>query len=319
MKLVSVIIPTHKGSDSVEKAVKSVLAQTYPNIEIIVVDDNGLGAQQQIETEKALESYIQSGKISYIAHEKNINGSAARNTGFKVSRGEYITLLDDDDIYLPQKIEMSVSALETAGENYGMLYCEGIKLVANGKRELIQAIYSGKLIYKLLCHIVDAPSNSLMIRKSVFEKIGGFDESFKRHQDYEFTVRVAAKCSVLALGKTGYLQNYRVRRNVPREMQIAKEYRAHYIDKMMPYIKTFSAYKQQKIIIYNAVDVIRQNTKNIGLKELYSEVKAFSAKWIKRVRIDIFVSVILSKTFRRLKKEIFLALGIKNINIGEIV
>ena len=96
--LVSVIIPTYKRSKSLNRAIDSVLSQTYPNIEIIVVDDNGKGSKYQLETEKSLEKYIKTDKIKYIIHDVNRNGSAARNTGFKHSRGEYINFLDDDDV-----------------------------------------------------------------------------------------------------------------------------------------------------------------------------------------------------------------------------
>ena len=96
--LVSVIIPTYKRSKSLNRAIDSVLSQTYPNIEIIVVDDNGKGSKYQIETEKSLENYIKTDKIKYITHDVNRNGSAARNTGFKHSMGEYINFLDDGDL-----------------------------------------------------------------------------------------------------------------------------------------------------------------------------------------------------------------------------
>ena len=77
--LVSVVIPTYKRSETLTRAIDSVLEQTYPSIEIIVVDDNGEGTEMQLETEKALENYIISGEIVYIKHEVNRNGSAARN------------------------------------------------------------------------------------------------------------------------------------------------------------------------------------------------------------------------------------------------
>ena len=92
--LVSVIIPTYKRSDYLLQTIESVLSQTYPSIEIIIVDDNGLGNKFQVETQKKLQKYIVERKIIYIPHEVNKNGAAARNTGFRASKGEYINFLE---------------------------------------------------------------------------------------------------------------------------------------------------------------------------------------------------------------------------------
>ena len=83
MKRVSVIIPTYKRSKYLIRAINSILNQTYKNVEIIVVDDNGKNTPDQIETEKELQKYINNKHIIYSVHEKNKNGAAARNTGVK--------------------------------------------------------------------------------------------------------------------------------------------------------------------------------------------------------------------------------------------
>ena len=88
--LVSVIIPTYGGAEYLSRCVDSVLAQTYANIEIIVVDDNGLNTPKQKETASVMSKYSSLKNVKYVCHEVNINGSAARNTGVKNSDGEYI-------------------------------------------------------------------------------------------------------------------------------------------------------------------------------------------------------------------------------------
>lgn len=101
--LVSVIIPTYKRATTLLDAIRSVLNQTYKNIEIVIVDDNGKGTYEQLETERLLKQYIENQQIIYIVHEYNKNGSAARNTGLMASHGAYINFLDDDDKMYPQK------------------------------------------------------------------------------------------------------------------------------------------------------------------------------------------------------------------------
>ena len=137
--LVSVIIPTYSRSTFITRAIDSVLGQTYHPIEIIVVDDNGKGTPQQIETQKILQTYIDDNKIRYITHERNKNGSAARNTGIEASRGEYVTFLDDDDEYLSEKVAREVEAIEESGEEVGGSYCghrksKGNVIVSERKR-----------------------------------------------------------------------------------------------------------------------------------------------------------------------------------------
>ena len=88
--LVSIVIPTYARPTNLIRAIESVLAQTYAPIEIIVVDDNGVNTPFQKETENLLSSYIFDGKITYLKHEVNRNGSAARNTGTRASHGEII-------------------------------------------------------------------------------------------------------------------------------------------------------------------------------------------------------------------------------------
>lgn len=105
---VSVIIPTYRRTEDITRALDSVLAQTLEAVEVIVVDDNGIGSECGIATETAMRPYIDSKRITYIQHEKNKNGSAARNTGIKVAKGKYISFLDDDDIYRPDRLEKCV-------------------------------------------------------------------------------------------------------------------------------------------------------------------------------------------------------------------
>ena len=108
-QLVSIIIPTYNGADKICAAVDSVLNQTYENIEVIVVDDNGEGTENQRLTAKAMEKYRDNPKVQYLVHKVNKNGSAARNTGIRASKGEFLGFLDDDDLFLPEKTQKEVA------------------------------------------------------------------------------------------------------------------------------------------------------------------------------------------------------------------
>lgn len=202
--LVSVIIPTYSRPDNICRAIDSVLRQTYPNIEIIVVDDNGEGTECQIMTEKQLKQYIDKNLIIYIKHFVNKNGSAARNTGYRVCKGEYVNFLDDDDILLPNKISKQVEILQRYTE-YGATYCNSIiKRVQNLTNRLlvVNTVYreSGDLCKEYLLDKVKFNTSTILFKRSVIDELNGFDESFKRHQDYEFMVRFFRNEKIICTG-----------------------------------------------------------------------------------------------------------------------
>ncbi|HIH4995921.1 TPA: glycosyltransferase family 2 protein [Morganella morganii] len=110
---VSIIIPTHGRPEFLLRAVESVMQQTYKNIEIIIVDDNEdpIAHDQTFSILKKIKSSETHASIKYFFDGKNRGGSLARNKGIEISTGDYITFLDDDDIYLPEKIKSQVEHL----------------------------------------------------------------------------------------------------------------------------------------------------------------------------------------------------------------
>lgn len=183
-KLVSVILPTYKGGAVIERAVNSVLRQTYSNIEIIVVDDNNPVSEDRIETERAMAQYQNNQKIIYIRHEANKNGAAARNTGIRHAKGDFIAFLDDDDCFFSQKIERQVQYLH-AHKQYAGCYC-----FEQRKGRTINSIpYKGNVAKELLRLKSHMPTSLLIFRKEVLLALKGFDETYRRHQDYEFLLR----------------------------------------------------------------------------------------------------------------------------------
>ena len=183
MKLVSIIIPTYGGSDSLSDSIDSVLNQTYTNIEIIVVDDNNPNTEAREKTEELMIKYAEEERVKYIKHNHNRNGAAARNTGFKYSNGEYICLLDDDDVFLSEKVDKQAAYLSAHSE-FGACYCW-----RKQKEIEICCSLTGDLSQCLLEQSFTPTTCSIMIRRECYESLGGFDESYQRHQDYEFLLR----------------------------------------------------------------------------------------------------------------------------------
>jgi len=187
-KTASVIIPSYNSSAYVRDAVDSALAQTYKDIEVIVVDDGSTD-----DTKQVLEPYIRGNKIKYI-HQANRGLSGARNTGIKAAKGEYIALLDADDIFLPEKIEKQVAHLESHPE-CDVSYCD-LYHFNDGEPNVLLKLnyryYSGKeVLPNLLRQSFIAPV-TVVFRKSVFERFGYFDEAMRQFaEDLEFWLRLS--------------------------------------------------------------------------------------------------------------------------------
>lgn len=133
--LISVVISTYKREKELIRAIDSVLAQTYKNIEIIVVDDNGKNNEFQIKTEKIMRNYSQHRNIKYIPNEKNLGGALARNVGIENCNGEYIAFLDDDDQYYENKLKKQIQLfnLDKSGD-LALVYCYTESYDENNKK-----------------------------------------------------------------------------------------------------------------------------------------------------------------------------------------
>lgn len=165
------------------RAIESVLTQTYSRFEIIVVDDNEPESEERRNTEKMMERYKDDIRVHYFKHDKNRNGAAARNTAFKKSKGEYIAFLDDDDYFLSDKLKLQVEFLDK-NKSFGGVYCW-----REQKGEKICGRYEGDLSKELLSLEFTPCTSSIMIRRECYIALNGFNESYRRHQDFEFLLR----------------------------------------------------------------------------------------------------------------------------------
>lgn len=176
---VSVIIPTYRRSEFLQRAIESVLKQSYKNIEIVIVDDNGEGTDDQIKTEQSLKSVFgDDERIKYIKNKKNSGAAVSRNNGIEYSSGDYICFLDDDDVYLPDKIE---GQLKFMTENDLELSFSDIKMYDDNDRQVDARINSryvkntdkeSLLKAHLMHHLT--PTDVYMFSRSGYNKTSGF-------------------------------------------------------------------------------------------------------------------------------------------------
>ncbi len=233
--LVSVIIPTYKNRGSLQRSIDSALAQTYDNIEIIVVDDNEPNTQHRRDTELILSQYGDNEKVIYIKHEHNKNGSAARNTGWRNSHGLFVTFLDDDDQYLPDKVYKELKYLEEHKE------FDAAYTFEESEDHIVIDItpYEGDVSKEILLLQSHIQTSTIMFRRYALDRINGFDESYKRHQDLEILLRFfQAGMKIGCLQESLVIYGYNMGENamVGKQMEDLKE---HFLSQFGGYIEKY--------------------------------------------------------------------------------
>jgi glycosyltransferase involved in cell wall biosynthesis len=181
---VSVVLTTYKRQAVLGRAIESVLAQTVPNWELLVVDD-----EPSDETDRIVGSFGDS-RVYYLAHDKNRGLCAARNTGIRASRGEYVAFLDDDDVFLPRKLELQAAALDRLPTEVGVVSCFE-QVTSRGGALVDRAIPLEGDVHRLLARDDVVRMQLLLVRRVCFDRVGLFDERLQMHDDFDMTLRLS--------------------------------------------------------------------------------------------------------------------------------
>ena len=177
-KLVSIIVATYRRADELNTALDSLARQTYKNIEVVLVDDNA-DPEWNGRVAKTVEAFRAKCDIPivYIANPGNMGSAASRNIGIAAAKGEYVSFLDDDDVYLPEKIERQLKDFMAADADFGLtdlkLYDKNDRLVDTRIRDYIKDSSEDELLkYHLMYHMTG--TDTLMFRADYLRSIGGF-------------------------------------------------------------------------------------------------------------------------------------------------
>lgn len=186
--MVSVVIPTHNRVDLLPRAIESVLKQTYNDIEIIVVSDGSTDG-----TDDFMRQYDNDNRIRYINYKPGKGGNYARNTGFEAAKGEFIAFLDDDDEWLPTKVEKQL-ALMKADKSVGLVYT-GINCiyVNEGISYPFKPTKRGDLSKTILFENCVGSTSSVMLRRSLCRDCR-FDENLQALQDFDLWIDILQGC-----------------------------------------------------------------------------------------------------------------------------
>jgi glycosyltransferase involved in cell wall biosynthesis len=226
-RLVSVVLPTYNRAPTLERAIDSVLNQTFTDFELIVVDDGSTD-----ETRSVLGQYSGLGNVRIITSPRR-GCSTARNLGVGAAQGCYIAFQDSDDEWIPDKLARAVAALEGTGPETGVFYSDMVRVGTDGRSTAFKSadvvpgvlIDEGTLDYQVHCIGIQ----SAVIKRKCLEAAGGFDEALPRFIDLEIFIRLSDQFRFVHCREP--LTRYHVGEGISTDRQALVTARRHLIRK----------------------------------------------------------------------------------------
>ena len=210
LPLISVVIPVYNSASYLGGAIRSVLDQTYSNVEIIVVDDGSTDGSGDVTSSFG-------NRVRYVRQD-NMGACAARNYGIRLAKGSYIAFLDADDLWLPEKLTEQSAVLE-AKPKFGAVHCGTTRMNETGTQlsgntsGLKQRVNGDVFVEFFESNISVILTSTVLVRKSCFESIGMFDGSGAVVDDHDFFLRLAAHYPIWFIAEA--LVRYRI---IPRSL-----------------------------------------------------------------------------------------------------
>lgn len=187
VSLVTVIIPTLNRASQVVRAVSSVLNQTFKQLEVRVIDDGSTD-----DTREQLVQFSSDCRFFY-RYQPNQGQSAARNVGIREAKGDFIALLDSDNLWYPDKLEKQISFLADH-PGYDIVYSNIQPIDNQGRLQKIGSYirFSGDILHQLVLRNF-ITNNTALVKRHCFEELGGYDEALRFAEDYDLWLRFATK------------------------------------------------------------------------------------------------------------------------------
>ncbi len=268
---VSIVIPTRNRISLLQRAIQSVLLQTYNDWELLIVDD--------ASTDKT-ESYFQhykNDRLKYIRLDKKSGGAVARNTGIREAQGKLVAFLDDDDEWLPEKLKKQVECL-FKNKDCGICYT-GRKIVTNGdsiagltKSYSFKSAPNGNHFRAIMSDNFVGVTSSVIIPRNILLQLNGFDEKLPCYQDYDLFIRILK--NYIAIGINEPLVNYYIESNIEhvsfthKKVIIASEYLIekykdeHYCNLLKKALTRIKIKKMMKSVVF-AKEVFQYHLKKL--------------------------------------------------------
>ena len=190
--MISVVVPTHNRADLLPRAIKSIQAQTVKDLEIIIVSDGSEDNTREVVESLAKED----NRIKFIEYFPAKGGNIARNIGIENATGEYVAFLDDDDEFMPEKLERQMAVIE-ADPEIGLVYT-GVRVIYVNECIEYSSVpkAEGDLSSEILLDNIIGTTSTVMARKELLLQAGKFDVQLRALQDFDLWIRVCQLCKV---------------------------------------------------------------------------------------------------------------------------
>ena len=199
--LVTVVTPAYNVAKYVGETVDSVLRQTFRDFEYLVVDDGSVDNSADV-----VKAHVGDDPRFRLVQGEHRGLSAARNAGIREAKGEYIAFLDGDDRWHPKFLERQLQLIQSLPPDVGVVFCRSRLVLENGTLVFLQWQRAGR--YDFDDFLVNSNparnGSSLLIRKSCFADVGGFDEDLRHLEDLDMWLRIAANSKTPVLWASKY-------------------------------------------------------------------------------------------------------------------
>lgn len=291
--LVSIVVRTHKRPLVLKEALFSIANQTYPNIEVIVIEDGQDTSSEMIKKEFTSLNYN-------FSHTKtNVGRCKTGNIGLGLSKGDYLCFLDDDDLIYPDHVETLVSSIETT--DYDAVYANAFETPIDilSKEPYRIKIHKYEVINKqgfnkaLLCHHNYIPIQAILFKRALFEQYGGFDERLNVLEDWDLWLRFAQTAKFLYIDKTTSIYRVPFNRNINNARQLD-------LDNALPILrekhKTYKIEIPASDLALDTIDIIKINTEFIP---------EYVTEFLKKNKLPFYIlkysKKILYRTYKAIK------------------
>ena len=262
---ISIVLPTYERHNTLRRAISSVLSQNYNYFELIIIDDSKTNKISKIVNK------FNDDRIRYVHTKMGKRGvSAARNHGIELSSYKLLAFIDDDDVWRKEKLNVQVRKLRSIKKVRGInknkiIYATQYEFVyLNGKRTIIPNINDDVIVsFKEIIHTNIVGMSSVLIKKSVFKKIGYFDNDFRRFNDWEMWLRASSNGYKFYIISKPLVVINQTPNNISSDMKLLLESYEKLFLKYSKYFKRYRAAYSKHLSIYSA-SLIRMKKINKG-------------------------------------------------------
>lgn len=279
--LVSVVIPSFGRPEFLNRAVQSVIDQSWSAIEIIVVDDNGKGSENQIRSARVANSFNTCRTVHYLTNDTNCGGGFTRNTGVAAATGKYIAFLDDDDEWLPEFLARGIRALESMPAD--VVYCDCF-VVENDNRAAMKleenSKFSGNVWPNLVSGWCPSSTSLFILRSSVVENRWLFDESLSSFQDYDCWLSLAKACQFTFHGEPSVIKHRHQQGQITTNTAARRGALELLKAKWLPHMQATEVADFEAATAHLGRDIVRMEYKKAMQQRSWHNAAGFAARYV---------------------------------------